>query len=91
MHERIRELEEHHTARMEEMLTGMNGEAKTAYEVAGHVTWVTGDFASFTPWMKRAAIGETLAHLEHMVMEGIVERLFEGGKQLYRPVRTGAR
>jgi hypothetical protein len=39
----------------------------------------------------RAAIGETLARLEHMVMEGIVERLFEGGKQLYRPVRAAGR
>ena len=72
------------------MLTGMNGTARTAYEVAGTVKWVTGDFADFTPWMKRAAIGETLAHLEHMVMEGMVERLFEDGKQAYRPVRTGA-
>ncbi len=85
--ERIRELEEHHTERMEEMLTGMNGHAKTAYEVAGHVKWVTGNFADFSPWMKRSAIGETLAHLEYMVMEGIVERAFEDGRQIYRPVR----
>ncbi len=88
---RIQELEEHHLERMEEMLTGMNGQPKTAYEVAGHVKWVTGDFASFHPWMKRAAIGETLAHLEHMVMEGIVERIFEDGKQFYKPMQRTLR
>ena len=87
LRERIRELEAHHQERMEEMLSCMNGAAKTAYEVAAYVKWVTGSFADFTPWMKRAAIGETLAHLEHMVMEGIVERLFDEGKQRYRPVR----
>jgi glyoxylase-like metal-dependent hydrolase (beta-lactamase superfamily II) len=88
---RVRELEEHHQERMEEMLAGMNRGPASAYEIARHVKWVTGEFDDFTPWMKRSAIGETLAHLEHMVMEGIVERLFEGGKQLYRPVRTGSR
>jgi glyoxylase-like metal-dependent hydrolase (beta-lactamase superfamily II) len=83
---RIDELEAHHEERMQEMLDGMNGQPKTAYEIARHVKWVTGSFDSFTPWMKRSAIGETLAHLEHMVMEGIVERIFDDGKQLYRPV-----
>lgn len=86
--ERVRELEAHHQARIEEMLAALDGQAKTAYEVATKVKWATGDFTTFGPWMKRAAIGETLAHLEHMVMEGIVERLFENGRQLYRPVRT---
>jgi len=89
LHERIRELEEHHEERMEEMLAGMNGEPKTAYQIAGHVKWVTGDFQDFSPWMQRAAIGETLSHLEHMVMEGMVERQFEDGKVKYLPVNTG--
>ena len=88
---RIDELEAHHHERMEEMLAGMNGAVKSAYEIAGYVKWVTGDFKDFNPWMRRAAMGETLAHLEHMVMEGIIERLFEDGKQLYRPVYTGSR
>ena len=91
LHERIDELEAHHTERMEEMLASMSNGPVTAYEVGRHVKGVTGTFDDFTPWMKRAAIGETLAHLEHMVMEGIVERLFEDGKQLYRPVRATAR
>lgn len=91
LNERIRELEEHHVERMEEMLSGMSGEARTGYEVAGYVKWVTGSFDSFSPWMRRAAMSETLAHLEHMVMEGIVERQFEHGKQKYKPVRTGVR
>jgi glyoxylase-like metal-dependent hydrolase (beta-lactamase superfamily II) len=89
LHERIRELEEHHEERMQEMLDGMNGHPQTAYQVAAHVAWVTGRFEDFTPWMQRAAIGETLSHLEHMVMEGILERQFDDGVVKYMPVNTG--
>ena len=34
------------------------------------------------------ACGETLSHLEHMVMEGMVEHQFEDGKVKYVPVKT---
>jgi hypothetical protein len=74
---------------MQEMLGGMNGSPKTAFQIAAHVKWVTGDFNDFTPWMQRAAIGETLSHLEHMVMEGILERQFDDGQVKYVPVNTG--
>jgi glyoxylase-like metal-dependent hydrolase (beta-lactamase superfamily II) len=89
LHERIRELEAHHEERMQEMLAGMNGSPKTAFQIAAHVKWVTGDFNDFSPWMQRAAIGETLSHLEHMVMEGILERQFDDGRVKYVPVNTG--
>lgn len=91
LHERIRELEAHHEERMEEMLAGFRAHPATAFEIAGHVKWVTGDFGEFSPWMQRAAISETLSHLEYMVMEGIVERQFDDGKIKYAQVRTGVR
>ena len=71
------------------MLYGMANRPETAYEIAAHVKWVTGNFEDFSPWMQRAAISETLSHLEHMVMEGILERQFEDGKTKYVPVNTG--
>jgi hypothetical protein len=74
---------------MQEMLSGMKNQPETAYQIAAHVKWVTGDFKDFSPWMQRAAISETLSHLEHMVMEGILERQFDGGKVKYVPVNTG--
>jgi glyoxylase-like metal-dependent hydrolase (beta-lactamase superfamily II) len=91
LHERIRELEEHHEERMQEMLDGMSGQPATAYQIAAHVKWVTGSFEEFTPWMQRSAIGETLSHLEHMVMEGILERTFDDGKTKYKPVNRARR
>jgi len=91
LHARIQELEEHHAARMQEMLDGMGNKPANAFEIARHVKWVTGAFDDFNPWMQRAAVGETLSHLEHMVMEGILERSFDEGKVLYAPVNTAPR
>lgn len=85
LHARIDELEGHHQERMDEMIAGFHGAPATAYEIAGHVKWVTGPFESFSAWTQRAAIGETLSHLEYMVMEGILGRQFEDGKVKYVP------
>ena len=57
---------------------------RTAYEVAKGVKWATGSFDTFSSWMQRAAIGETLSHVEYLVIEGRLEKFMENGVQFYR-------
>jgi hypothetical protein len=81
-------LEFHHAERLEEMMRAMGGRACSAYEVAGMTTWATGKFENFTPWMQRAAIGETLSHLEYAVSCDMLKRDDVDGVNLYRVVQT---
>jgi glyoxylase-like metal-dependent hydrolase (beta-lactamase superfamily II) len=67
---RIVELEEHHRVRLAEMVEEVAAGADTAYAVARQATWATGKFDDFNAWMRRAAIGETLSHLRHLVNSG---------------------
>ena len=68
---RVEELIGHHGGRLDEMVAavGVEGEA-TAADVARRIRWNTGSFDSFAAWMKRAAIGETLAHLRFLSGKG---------------------
>jgi len=88
---RVDELEHHHAERLEEMLHGMADRACTAFEVAGFTTWVTGKFEDFSPWMQRAAMGETLSHLEHLRYNSQVEQHRTSDGLLLLGERIGAR
>ena len=68
-------------------MRGMGDKACSAYEVAGYTTWVTGKFENFTPWMQRAAIGETLSHLEYAVSQRCSEREETDGVMRYKVAR----
>jgi glyoxylase-like metal-dependent hydrolase (beta-lactamase superfamily II) len=87
---RVEELERHHMERLEEMIRGMRDHACTAYEVAGFTTWNTGKFEDFTPWMQRAAMGETLSHLEYALHEGLVLKDETNGVVRYRAALSTA-
>jgi len=69
---RIDELIAHHESRLEEAVRALERGEKTAWEVAPHLTWdVT--FRSwdlFPPAQKWFALGETIAHLRHLVGRG---------------------
>jgi glyoxylase-like metal-dependent hydrolase (beta-lactamase superfamily II) len=71
---RIEEIEEHHEERMQEVLAVIRDGPRTPYEIAHHVTWVTGDFRDFDFVMQGAAVRETLAHLEHALVLGLVAK-----------------
>ncbi len=79
---RIVEIEEHHEVRLAEMLRCVDRGGSTAWEVAGRVKWATGMLTDFEPWMQRAAVGETLAHLEYMFEQGQLSKVMRG-KTLY--------
>ena len=63
---RVMEIRAHHEERLEEMMRCVGEGGATAYDVASRVVWTTGRLADFEPWMQRAAVSETLAHLEYM-------------------------
>jgi glyoxylase-like metal-dependent hydrolase (beta-lactamase superfamily II) len=68
---RVDELLVHHESRLDEMVEAVGIESEsTASDVARRIRWNTGGFDSFSAWMKRAAIGETLAHLRFLAGQG---------------------
>ena len=73
---RIRELQEHHQARADEVLSVLEDGEKTAYQVAQYVTWDIdcNSWAEFPAAQKWFAVGETIAHLEYLEGEGKVRR-----------------
>jgi glyoxylase-like metal-dependent hydrolase (beta-lactamase superfamily II) len=83
---RLREIELHHDERLDEMLGIIGDSRATAYDVASRVVWTTGTFDTFSPWMRRAAISETLAHLEYLVYEGRLRQAREGDIVAYERV-----
>ena len=67
---RILEIEHHHELRLDEMVTCVDSGGSTAWDVAGRVKWATGMLTDFEPHIQRAAVGETIAHLEYLFEEG---------------------
>ena len=76
---RLTEIVEHHDTRLDEMLAIVGDVGATAYDVASGIVWTTGTFDSFSHWTRRAAISETLAHLEYMVYQGRLHQTKENG------------
>jgi glyoxylase-like metal-dependent hydrolase (beta-lactamase superfamily II) len=81
---RLRSIELHHRERLDEMIAAIGGSQRTAYEVAAKVKWVTGAFDTFSSWMQRAALGETIAHLDYLVVEGVLAKFLQDGIQYYK-------
>jgi glyoxylase-like metal-dependent hydrolase (beta-lactamase superfamily II) len=83
---RVREIVHHHEQRLDEMLAIVGNGRASAYDVASGIVWTTGTYESFSPWMRRAAVSETLAHLEYAVYEGRLRQVREGGVLRYERV-----
>ena len=86
LRKRVGEIVEHHHDRLREMLAIVGDGRASAYDVASGVVWTTGTFDTFSPWMRRAAISETLAHLEYLVQEGRLHQVREDGVARYERV-----
>jgi glyoxylase-like metal-dependent hydrolase (beta-lactamase superfamily II) len=87
VHARVDELLEHHGRRLDETQRAVAGDAPTAYEVAGRLSWTRRQksFADLDPFNQMLAVGETAAHLDLLVGQGRL-RAVEAG-----PVRRYAR
>ena len=87
---RLTEIQEHHEERLGEMIAIVGEDGATAYDVASTLVWTIGTFDTFSPWIRRAAISETLAHLEYAVYEGRLSQKKRDGVVRYDQVSVGA-
>jgi glyoxylase-like metal-dependent hydrolase (beta-lactamase superfamily II) len=81
---RLLSIEQHHEERLQEMIDAAGDGQTTAFEIARQIKWVTGRLDSFSPWMQRAALGETLAHLDYLVLEDRLHKFMQDGVQYYK-------
>jgi len=82
---RIDELIQHHEERILEILATLEGEPKTAYQIARGITWGIADSWQKIPlFHRRMAIFETLAHLELMTMNGQIGQISKDSIIYYR-------
>ncbi|MFB0520633.1 MAG: MBL fold metallo-hydrolase, partial [Desulfatiglandales bacterium] len=72
--ERIRELKQHHRARLEEVISILEEGRQNAFQIASQMTWDIGykSWDLFPPAQKLFAFGEALAHLKYLEEEGEV-------------------
>src|SRR5690606_13925734 len=83
---RVAEISAHHKERLDEMMRCVDRGGSTAYDVASRVQWTTGKLADFEPWMQRAAVTETLAHLEYLFEEEQLSKVVRGRKLYWVPI-----
>lgn len=88
--ERAETLKAHHAQRLNEVLALVAREpGLTAYETAGRMTWSIRcrDWADFPVSQKFFAVGEAMAHLDHLMVRGQLCRRERGGT--FRYYRSG--
>jgi glyoxylase-like metal-dependent hydrolase (beta-lactamase superfamily II) len=83
---RISQLLEHHRRRINEVLSIVNDEPMTAYQVASRMTWdmVYNSWDDVVPAQKFFATGEALSHLRFLECEGKVQCDTAGNIGVYR-------
>ena len=83
---RIYEITEHHGTRKAEILKILEKNTCNAYDISGQLTWniSDSDWESLPALHKRSAVMETIAHLESMRWEHLVERIIEDDLIFYR-------
>lgn len=85
---RIEEILQHHEQRNKEILMTIRAKPKTAYQISTEITWMPSlggvRWQRLSIWDKRAAIMETLAHLEALRVEGRVSKLTDDSVFLYQ-------
>lgn len=83
--ERVAEIKQHHKDRNQEIIQVLLHGAKTAYQVASMLSWSTGgvDWLDLPDHSKRAAVTETISHLELLFAKGIIEKTNQKGVVIY--------
>ena len=75
---RVEELIRHHELRNAQILSALNPESKTAYQIANEITWVDDangiSLDKLDHWNRRMAVLETMSHLEAMRANREVDR-----------------
>ncbi len=83
--QRIRELREHHRARLNEVVCALQDGNKTAFQVAPYIKWDIPyhSWEQFPPAQKWFAFGETIAHLYHLEEKKKVNRRMKDGTVVF--------
>lgn len=84
--ERVDQLKVHHARRLEGALDIVRSRpGQTAYEIAGGMAWSIRcrNWEDFPLTQKFFAVGEALAHLDHLEARGLVTHVRERGKNRY--------
>ncbi len=74
--ERTREIQDHHKRRNLEILAALGEESLTVEEISSKISWriKENNYYNFPPSQKWFATGETMAHLDYLTKEGLVEQ-----------------
>jgi hypothetical protein len=64
-------LRAHHQERLEEAISAIRSGVDTAWGIAERMIW-NRPWDAMQPFTRRAAVGEALAHLEHLQRLGVV-------------------
>ncbi len=84
---RIVEILAHHRERLEEAVSIFDKSSEdslSAYQVAIGLHWMSGSWDSMSAWERRAALMETLAHLQYLKNRGKLIEVQEGQKDKQR-------
>lgn len=71
LHARLDELRRHHDERFREVLVAIRHGNTTAWDIASHMSW-SRTWDEIDGFMRRAAVGEALAHLRALESRGVV-------------------
>jgi glyoxylase-like metal-dependent hydrolase (beta-lactamase superfamily II) len=82
---RVAELKQHHEERFVEVTEAIEGGADTAWEITSHMKW-SRPWERISGFMRRAALGEALAHIRVLEERGVV-RAVEGEPVRWQVVR----
>jgi glyoxylase-like metal-dependent hydrolase (beta-lactamase superfamily II) len=82
---RVRELQEHHRARLNEVLAALSDGEKDVLQIAPHIKWdiTAKTWEEFPPPQKWFAFGETMAHVRYLEARGKVLRKCYNGRIKY--------
>lgn len=88
--ERISEIRGHHMSRLNEIMNALRNGAKTARELAHHITWnIPYESWDALPFIQKWFImNEVVAHLIHLERKGIVSREVKGEIIYYKLAKT---
>ncbi len=77
----------HHEQRRKDIMKVLNGGLKTAYQIAVDIPWkgrsMAEKFSNLTPWDRRLAIFQIMAHLKLLDSEGELGRIEQEGVYVY--------
>ena len=85
LHGRVRELQAHHRARLQEVLAALKDGEKNILQIAPHINWdITAQtWEEFPAPQKWFAFGETMAHVKYLEIKGEIQGNKRNGTIIY--------